>query len=305
MKSVIFLALFSIVFSPGAKSQASELPGAEIPGFSLAGRRPQVKFVELPNGITLEYAEQGDASGVPVIFLHGYSDSWRSFELNLPLLSSSIHAYALSQRGHGNSDKPQAQYRPKDFADDVAAFMDKMKLKKAIIVGHSMGSTNARQFVISYPERTMGLVLMASFASFKDNPIITEFEGVVAQLEDPVDANFITEFQKSTIKRQIPDTYMETIISESRKLPVHVWKGVALGWKDADYNESLKKFTAPTLIIWGNLDSYCPESDQHALKNAIKNSKLEIYKGTGHALHWEEPQRFADDLVEFVNGIKK
>ncbi len=279
--------------------------GAEVVGFSLTGRKPQVKFVELPNGITLEYAEQGDASGVPVIFLHGYSDSWRSFELNLPLLPSSIHAFALSQRGHGNSDKPQTQYRPKDFADDVTAFMDKMKLKKAIIVGHSMGSTNARQFVVSYPERTMGLVLMASFASFKDKPMITEFEAVISQLEDPVDANFIAEFQKSTIKRPIPDAYMETIISESRKLPVHVWKGVASGWNDADYNESLKKFTAPTLIVWGELDSYCPEADQYALKNAIKNSKLEIYKGTGHALHWEEPQRFADDLVEFVDSIKK
>jgi len=305
MKSVILLALFFVVLSSGAKSQASKLSGAEIPGFSLIERKLQVKFVELPNGITLEYAEQGDASGVPVIFLHGYSDSWRSFELNLPLLPSSIHAFAISQRGHGNSDKPQVQYRPKDFADDVAAFMDKMNLKKAIIVGHSMGSTNARQFVVSYPERTIGLVLMASFASFKDNPIITEFEAVVSQLEDPVDANFITEFQKSTIKRPVPDTYMETIISESRKLPVHVWKGVAAGWKDADYNESLKKFMAPTLIIWGDLDAYCPENDQYALKNAIKNSKIEIYNGTGHALHWEEPQRFADDLVEFVNGIKK
>jgi non-heme chloroperoxidase len=303
MKSFVFLTLFVVSLVPATKAQNAELE-FEKAAMSAMALKPEVKFAKLSNGITLEYAEQGDPSGMPVIFLHGISDSWRSFELNLPLLPSSIHAFSLSQRGHGNSDKPAKGYSPKDFADDVAAFMDNMKLKKAIIVGHSMGSTNARQFVISYPERTMGLVLIGSFASFDNNPVIKEFEGILAQLQDPIDKDFIAEFQKSTIKRPIPDTYLETVIDESQKLPAHVWKGVAIGWKKIDFTEGLKKLNLPTLIIWGDLDAYCPKGDQYLLGNTIRNSRLEIYKGTGHAVHWEEPQRFVDDLVAFIGEIK-
>ena len=60
----------------------------------------------LMTGPTLHYAQQGDRSGEAIIFLHGYSDSWFSFSRVLPLLSPEYHAFALTQRGHGDSDKP-------------------------------------------------------------------------------------------------------------------------------------------------------------------------------------------------------
>jgi alpha-beta hydrolase superfamily lysophospholipase len=58
------------------------------------------------------------AAGVPVILLHGITDSWRSFEPVLPHLPASIRAFALSQRGHGDSERPAAGYHPRDFAAD-------------------------------------------------------------------------------------------------------------------------------------------------------------------------------------------
>ncbi|HKZ65974.1 MAG TPA: alpha/beta hydrolase, partial [Chitinophagaceae bacterium] len=82
-----------------------------------------LQMINLSTGVQLQYAEQGDANGDPVIFLHGYTDSWHSFEKLLAHLPLSVHAYVLSQRGHGNSAKPGEGYTPSDFAADVAAFM--------------------------------------------------------------------------------------------------------------------------------------------------------------------------------------
>ena len=59
--------------------------------------------------------------GEAIVFLHGYSDSWFSFSRVLPLLSPEYHAFALTQRGHGDSDKPQCCYTLVDFAADVDA----------------------------------------------------------------------------------------------------------------------------------------------------------------------------------------
>ncbi len=90
-----------------------------------------VKSVELAREVRLPYAEQGDPSGVPVLLLHGFADSWRSFELVLPHLPDSIHAFALTLRGHGDASRPATGYGLPDFAADLFEFEDAMHLQAA------------------------------------------------------------------------------------------------------------------------------------------------------------------------------
>ena len=71
---------------------------------------PVVRSVTLPTGVTLEYTEQGDSKGVPVILLHGYTDSRRSWDLVLPHLPSRFRVFAVTQRGHGVSSRPARGY---------------------------------------------------------------------------------------------------------------------------------------------------------------------------------------------------
>ena len=74
-----------------------------------------IKTVELPNQVKIPYVEQGNSSGIPLLLLHGYADSWRSFELVLPHLPESIHPFALTQRGHGDASRPLSGYRSHDW----------------------------------------------------------------------------------------------------------------------------------------------------------------------------------------------
>lgn len=111
------------------------------------------QFVSLSTGVRMEYVEQGPADGVPVVFLHGVTDSWRSFEHVLPLLPQSVHAYAISAWGHGGSSRPDRGYLLSDRSTDLRAFMDAMGLERPIIVGHSMGSMVAQRFVVDHPDR--------------------------------------------------------------------------------------------------------------------------------------------------------
>src|SRR5919107_2211171 len=115
---------------------------------------------QLATGVRLHYAERGDPTGEAIIFLHGYSDSWFSFSQVLPLLSSEYHAFALTQRGHGDSDKPECCYTPDDFAADVDAFMDAVGIEEATLVGMSGGSFIAQRVALDYPHRVSRLVLI-------------------------------------------------------------------------------------------------------------------------------------------------
>jgi pimeloyl-ACP methyl ester carboxylesterase len=263
----------------------------------------RIKSVKLPQRVTLQYVEQGNASGIPVILLHGYTDSWRSYERVLPYLPQSIRAFALTQRGHGDSERPPEGYRPQDFAADVAAFMDALGLRTAVIVGHSMGSHIAQRFALDYPERTLGLVLLGAFYSIQANPDVAGLMEAIASLHDPVDPGFVRDFQVSTLGQPIPPTYLDAIVNESLKLPARVWQAVLTGLLEYDYSTELGRIKAPTLIVWGSEDAFCSRSDQEALESALSGSRLTVYVGAGHALHWEEPQRFAADLAAFSHVL--
>lgn len=258
-----------------------------------------------PINVKLNYVEQGDPAGVPVLLLHGWTDSWRSYELVLPHLPESIRAFAISQRGHGDSDRPDSGYDPDDFAADVAAFMDALEIESAVIVGHSMGSFVAQCFAMNYPERTRGLVLAGSFTTCRGNPAVSGLWDEVSQnLRIPVDPVFVREFQQSTLAQPVPPAYLDTVVRESLKAPAPVWRAVAEGLLETDFSAELDN-KAPTLIFWGDRETFFLHDEQDALAAGIADSELVIYEGAGHALHWEEPQRFAADLAAFVENRLK
>lgn len=261
-----------------------------------------VKSMPLPTGITLQYAERGSASGVPVIFLHGVTDSWRSFEPMLEHLPRTVRALAITQRGHGASSKPEDGYRYADLAADVRGFMDALELPAAVIVGHSMGAMVAQRFAVDHPDRVAGLVLIGAFDTIYGDPGLQEFwSSTLSTLADPIDPAIAREFQVSTVARAVPARFMDMAVGESLQVPARVWRALFKGFLETpDSSRDLARVTAPALIAWGDRDAYAPRAAQDALHAAIPGSRLVIYPGAGHALHWEDPQRMAADLVAFI-----
>ena len=99
-----------------------------------------------------------------MVLLHGYTDSRRSYDRILPLLPSSFHVFAVTQRGHGDSGKPDAGYTAVALRRATSRrFSTRCGIESAVIVGHSMGSTVAQRFAIDYPSRTRALVLEGAF----------------------------------------------------------------------------------------------------------------------------------------------
>jgi pimeloyl-ACP methyl ester carboxylesterase len=262
---------------------------------------PAIKSVGLPNQVSLPYIEQGDPSGVPVVLLHGVGDSWRSFEPVLPHLPESIHSFALTQRGHGDASRPAAGYRMHDFAADLAAFLNAVHLEAAVFVGHSMGSSVAQRFALCHPERTLGLVLVSSRASLRNRPGVQElWNSTISKLTDPVDPAFVRGY--TTISPSVPQAFVDAMLQEGLKMPARIWKELFKAGLEDDLSGELDQIKAPTLILWGDQD-VSTRGDQATLAAAIAGSRLEVYPGAGHMLHWEEPERFVSDLVAFVQGL--
>jgi non-heme chloroperoxidase len=255
----------------------------------------------LSTGVQLHYAERGDRSGEAIIFLHGYTDSWFSFRRVLPLLSPEYHAFALSERGHGDSDKPECCYTLDDFAADIDAFMEAVGIEVATLVGASGGSFMAQRAMLDYPHRVSRLVLISSAATLLDNEAVMGLGEEMLALEDPISPEFVREWQEVNVYQTVPDEFFEKMISESLKLPARVWRdyweGVVLA---PDHASRLHEIEAPTLIIWGEKDAVFSREDPERLAGTIRGATLKVYPETGHAVHWERPEQFVRDLEEFM-----
>ena len=260
-----------------------------VPGTSL-------DIVRLSNGVTLHYASQGPRTGPAVILIHGYSDSWFSFSRILPLLPRERRVIAPDMRGHGDSERPSSGYRIDDMADDVIQLIDALKVPKAVLVGHSMGSFVARKVVELAPDRVSRLVLIGGGVK-ADNDAMHELQRAVNQLTDPVAEAFVREFQLSTIAVPVPEPFLEAVIANSRRMPARIWRAII---------EGLIEFQPPavhpdirTLVLGGTEDAVFSRTEQMVLARQFPRGELQLVEGVGHTLHWEQPTTFVNALARF------
>jgi non-heme chloroperoxidase len=263
---------------------------------------PQLRFAtaRLASGLRVHYAEQGDPGGEVIVFLPAYTDSWFSYSRVLPLLPGRYHAYAVDQRGHGDSERPDCCYTVEDFAADVVAFLDTVGAERATLVGHSASCLVARRVAEAHPERVARLMLLGAPGWLGDNEEELALQTAVRALEDPVPAVFARELQGAAAHVTLPEPFFERLVAESLKLPARVWKSTLEGLFAFDDAAELGRIAAPTLLIWGEWDRWLPREEEDQLAFTIPGAKVVVYPATGHSPNWERPERVAADLDAFM-----
>ena len=253
----------------------------------------------LKSGVRLHYLQQGPVSGPAVIMLHGYSDSSFSFSRVLPLLPSSVRVIVPDLRGHGESARTSDGYSMDAMARDVIDLMDVLNVPKATLVGHSMGSFVARRAASLAPER-ISQILLAGAAVSPRNAAVLDVQRAVSALQDPVDRSFVREFQYSTVAKPVPAEFMDRVITESLKLDAATWKAVIAGL--VDYTPAESEIAVPVLVLAGDRDAVFSLADQRALGERIAGARVKVLEGIGHTPQWEDPHRFAAELLAFVTA---
>jgi len=255
--------------------------------------------LSLASGLRLHYAEHGAPDGEAIVFLHGWPDSWFSFSRVAEGLPDESRAFLLDQRGFGDSERPDRGYEIRDFAADVAAFLDAASIERATVVGHSFGTFVARQVAIAHPERVDRLVLVGT-GWLGSNAVTRKVYASLSSLADPVPPEFARAFQASTAYAPLPEPFFDRIVAESLKLPARLWREVLGGVIRYDDVKDLSDMRTPTLLLWGDRDALFPREDQDRLVATIPGARLRIYPEIGHCPNWECPSLVTADLRAFI-----
>ena len=262
------------------------------------------KQVRLPNGLQLNYVELGDQKGEPLLLLHGYTDSSRSWSLMVPHLSR-YRLLIPDQRGHGGSDAPQCCYGSTQFADDARLFLDALGIERAAVAGHSLGSMVAISLAADHPERVSRIILIGSTALVPVDRSAWLYESAMA-LRAPLDpsSQFLREWHPSNQPTPVDPVFAKAVEEEYLTIPLHVWRGVMRELAYVPVGRHAPDIKAPVLILSGGKDPLFPANHHASLLKAFPQAKAQVFADLGHNPNWERPAAVASALERFLDSTR-
>jgi pimeloyl-ACP methyl ester carboxylesterase len=258
------------------------------------------------NGINLYYEEKG--SGDPLLLIMGITAPGSVWEKHLAHWEKSFRCIVVDNRGVGLSDKPPGPYSSAQMADDCAGLLRHLDLRDVRVVGVSMGSIIAQQLAIRHPELLRSLVLMCPWARC-DRMAETIFRHMVdckARLRPEEFSLYVQLLIYS--KASFDDKKSFEGLVEDRKnaalepnpQPLIGLEGQAEACIHHQVLEQLPSISHPTFVLGGEVDAFTPQWMTREVAEAIPNSQLHIYPGSGHAFHWENLEDFNQRVNQWL-----
>ena len=274
---------------------------APIPQSSWDGLKKQVR---LPNGTKIAYVELGDPRGEPVLLLHGYTDTSRSWSLTAPHLSR-YRLIIPDQRGHGAADSPACCYGLSSFADDARQLLDLLKIERAAVVGHSLGSMVAITMAAEYPDRVSSITLIGSTAlvPVKRGDWLYDNAMRVSGRLDPA-SQFAKDWHPANQPTPVDPVFAEAVNADLNRIEGHVWRSVMRELTSVPVGRHAGDIKVPVLILSGGKDPLFPPDHHAALLKAFPNAEAHTFPELGHNPNWEKPAEIAGRIVRFLESRK-
>jgi non-heme chloroperoxidase len=263
------------------------------------------------NGVRLHVVETGNPVGRPILFVHGFSQSWLAWRRQLCSdLADDFRLVALDLRGHGQSDKPGDGYADGGlWAEDIDAVICELRLEQPLLCGWSYGPLVILDYLRRYGEAAI------AGASFVDALTKLGSEAALAALTPEllslVPGFFSTEVDESvrSLECLLRLCFVQTPPAEELYLMLGYNLAVPPGVRQALFSRSLDnddlipKLRKPVLVVHGAEDAVVRPSvvDQHAA--SLAQAQVCVMPNVGHAPFWEDPLTFNQQLRAFCASL--
>jgi pimeloyl-ACP methyl ester carboxylesterase len=265
-------------------------------------------------GLHLSVYETGNASGPPIVLIHGFTGSYLSWEPELSgSLPNDFRVIAYDFRGHGASDKPLDPAKYTDgtlWADDLDAVIREKHLDHPVLVGWSYGGYVIADYLRRYGNGAIGGIVFVAAVTKQGTPEAAGYltDEMLALLPDV----FSADVQKSIdgtreltrmFANPLHGSPWERSFGSAMMVPPVV--RLAMFSRTLDNDDVLARIRVPTLVVQGASDRIVRVSAANHIAATVPGAKLLVYDGVGHAVQLDAPQRFTRDLADFVRAVQR
>lgn len=295
-----------------------KLRGPDIPYETLEAKYTNgaSRFIDLPGGLHVHYQEDGDPALPALVLLHGFGDSYTSWEGWVEQLKARFHLLSVDFPGHGLTRAPEGYQLSGDgLADFVDAFAAQLGLAKFAVAGNSMGGGVAWQLTLRDPQRINALILVDAAGFPNDKPPaavplafkILEYPLGRALLRNIDNRPLINEglktdvYDKALITPALVDRW-----ADFQRAPGHraILMSVNLSSLASASPEILRGISVPTLILHGENDVLVEPASAGKFAAAIPGARVLMYPNVGHLPQIEIPRRSSADAAEFLEAAR-
>ncbi len=268
-------------------------------------------YATTDDGVKLYYEEAG--SGTPVVFVHEFGGDHRSWEMQMRFFSREHRCVTFAARGYPPSDVPPSadSYSQLRAVEDIIAVMDAAGIKKAHIVGLSMGGFATLHFGLEHPDRALSLVVAgAGYGAEKQHEayfrevsldVARQFE---AQGSETFAKTYSLGASRVQFQNKDPRGWQEFAIQlgeHSSLGAANTMRGVQARRPSIyDLETRMKTMMVPTLVMVGDEDDHCLQPGIF-MKKTLPACGLLVLPKTGHTLNLEEPGYFNDSVADFIS----
>jgi len=258
------------------------------------------------NGVNLYYEWHGPESAPVLVLNNGIlmnaAASWR---MQTAAFAARYRVLQYDCRGQGMSDHPDGPYTMAVHADDLAAILDALGVGRAHMLGISYGGEVAQAFALGYPARVRSLVLADTVSEVgPELRMVVEGWRAAAATGDGDLLFLVTapwNFSPRFIASQGP--LIEAARARYRELDLPAVARLGDAFASVDFTARLGAVTCPVCVIVGDADLIKGPRYAEIIHRAIPHSVLRTIPGAGHATCWEDPQRFNQIVLEFLDGL--
>jgi pimeloyl-ACP methyl ester carboxylesterase len=209
--------------------------------------------------------------GRKILFIHGAGSNGHTWHRQIGAFGGKGSPIALDLPGHGRSAGVEGLRTVQDYADFVAAFLDALKIKSAVILGHSMGGAIAMDLAMRHRARVEALILSCTAAKFNLTP--DRIEG-------------------------LREGWMEQIKTDPRVRYTDI-----LACSQVDLRDAIAKIDQPTLVIAGADDKGTTPADAEFIAGKIRGATTRIIADAGHYIPRERPAEYNAAIEQFVSSL--
>lgn len=259
----------------------------------------QDRFAKL-DGMRVHYQSYGDGKDA-LVFVHGWTCNLTFWKANVPAFTKHARVIALDLPGHGQSDKPQLTYSMDLFARALDAVLQDAKVERATLVGHSMGTPVIRQFYRRYPDKTRALVIVdGGLKPFGDPAQMKQFLEPFRGPGYKEHAERMISFLAGTMRNKAA---LGEVKAAMLATPQHVMVGAFEAMLDPAIWKEQEKINVPVLAVMAKNPQWTAEYEQF-VRGLIPNLDYQIWEGVSHFLMMDEPQKFNDAVLAFLQKQK-
>ena len=244
---------------------------------------------------------------VPVIFIHGFPFDKSSWQPQMDFLKTTHRVISYDIRGFGRSTGPMESVSMGLFADDLIAFMDKLRIVKVILCGLSMGGYIALNAIQRFPDRFEAVVLCDTQCNADTPEAIENRNQTISKIISGGKTTWAGEFIKKCFhpetmnkNQSLVASQQEIIISTTTSSLTETLRALA---ERTETYSTLQEINIPCMIINGADDLIISSAKAEYLKDNIRLSTLHYIDTAGHLSNLDQPETFNHLLLDFLNSL--